>query len=130
MPLDLQPITGVPLDIQGDWSVVELRDADTGNLSSIDPAEPAMTITFGDGDFGLSAGCNGIEGDLFALDGEHHVVGNMFSTMLLCPEDQDEQERRLWQAFPESGHYHLVGDYLYLFEESGELVITLMEMTE
>jgi heat shock protein HslJ len=58
-------------------------------------------------------------------DGKHHVVGTMFSTMLLCPEDQDEQARRLWQAFPETGHYHRLGDYLYQFEENGELVIIL-----
>ena len=130
MPLDLQPITGVPLDIQGEWSVVEIRNDDTGTLSSIDAAEPAMTISFGDGTFGLSAGCNGIGGDIFARDGEYHVVGNMFSTLRLCPEEQDEQERWLWQAFPETGHYHRLGDYLYLFEEGGELVVILADKTQ
>jgi heat shock protein HslJ len=124
-PLNLPPITGVPMDIQGEWQVIELRDEDTGNLSSIDPIEPEMTISFRDGTFSLSAGCNGIGGDIFVRDGQHQVVGNMFSTMMLCPEEQDLQERRLWRAFPETGHYHRIGDYLYLFTDDGSLSISL-----
>ena len=125
LPQILIPITGVPVDIQGEWQVTELRDGDTGNFSVIDPTEPEMTISFGDGTFGLSARCNAIFGDIFARDGRHQVVGKMFSSMKLCPEEQDQQEKRLWQAFPEKGHYHRVGDFLYLFDKNGELAIAL-----
>ena len=130
MPLNLQPIIGVSMDIQGEWQVIELRDEDTGNFSSVGPTEPEMTISFRDGTFGLSAGCNGIGGDIFVRDGQHQVVGNMFSTMMLCPEEQDQQERRLWQAFPETGHYHRIGDYLYLFTDDGELSLSLTISTQ
>ena len=84
---DIQPVTQVSPEIRGNWRVMEIRDDQSENLVAIGPNEPEMTISFEDGTFGLSAGCNGIGGDIFARDGEHHVVGDMFSTMMLCPEE-------------------------------------------
>ena len=125
-PMDIQPITQVSPEIRGTWRVIEVRDGQSENLVAIDPNEPEMTISFEDGTFGLSAGCNGIGGDIFARNGEHHVVGDMFSTMMLCPEDQDQQERRLWRAFPEDGYHHRVANHLHLFGENGQLMLTLV----
>lgn len=126
IPMDIQPITQVSPEIRGTWRVIEIRDGQSENLIAIAPNEPEMTISFEDGTFGLSAGCNGIGGDIFARDGEHHVVGDMFSTMMLCPEDQDQQERRLWRAFPEDGYHHRVANHLHLFGENGQLMLTLV----
>jgi heat shock protein HslJ len=122
-PIILQVVTEVPAEIRGDWRVVAIRDVD--GMTAVAAEEPAMTIAFNGDGFGLSAGCNGVGGDLFARDGAHHVVGDTFSTMMLCPEPLDRQERRLWQAFPEDGHYHRIGQYLYLFDGDGQLSLAL-----
>lgn len=122
----LPTITLVPPELTGKWRVIEIRNQDAPNTVAVDEDEPKMTISFGDGRFGLSASCNGIQGQIFARDGQHHVVGQMMSTMIACPENKDRQERRLWQAFPEQGHYLRVADYLHLFTADGQLVLTLI----
>jgi heat shock protein HslJ len=122
-PITLQPVTEVPADLRGDWRVVAIRDE--AGMTAVAAEEPAMTIAFNGDGFGLSAGCNGVGGDLFARDGAHHVVGDTFSTMMLCPDPLTRQEKRLWQAFPEDGHYHRIGQYLYLFDRDGQLSLAL-----
>ncbi len=122
-PITLQPITEVPSELRGKWQVVAIRDE--AGVTAVAAEEPAMTIVFNGDGFGLSAGCNGAGGDLFARDGAHHVVDDMFSTMKLCPDPLDRQERRLWRAFPEDGHYHRIGQYLYLFDGDGQLSLAL-----
>ena len=126
----LQFITLVPPELTGKWRVIEIRDQDAPNTVAVDDDEPKMTILFGDGRFGLSASCNAIQGQIFARDGQHHVVGQMMSTMIACPENKDRQERRLWQTFPERGHYHRIADYLHIFTEDGRLVLTLVQANE
>jgi len=130
IPENIRLIRQVSPEIRGNWRVIEIRDDQADSLVHVAPSEPEMIINFEDGSFGLSAGCNGVGGDIFARDGEHHVVGDMFSTMILCVEELDEQERRLWRAFPENGHYHRVADYLHLFGENGQLMLTLVTTTD
>lgn len=125
-PADVQPVTQVSQEIRGNWLVIEIRDDPAKSLIQIDPNEPEMTISFEEGSFGLSAGCNAVGGHIFARDGDHNVVGNVFSTTLLCAEAFEQQERRLARAFPEDGHYLRVTDYLYLFSKSGQLMLTLL----
>lgn len=126
LPGMLKAIAEVPPELTGKWVVLEIRDQGARNTVYVKKKEPRMTISFGNGQFGLSAGCNGIQGKIFARDGQHHVVGRMISTMIACPKAEDRQERRLWQAFPERGHYHRVDNHLHLFEEDGQLVLTLV----
>lgn len=128
--LRLSPVV-IPLNdraLQGDWSVVEWRDAQTGALVSLDAERPVI-VGFTHSAVSMSAGCNGISGGARATNGQLTIAGNQLrSTLRACAADIMEREAHLLRSMPMQGFYHVIGQTLHVFDGTGVLQISLQRL--
>jgi putative lipoprotein len=85
----------------------------------------ASTLTFeADDRISGSAGCNGYFGS-WGLEGDEVVFGHIGATMMMCPDEQMEQERRFLEALNGTDRFRINAGKLELFSATGEQSMVL-----
>jgi len=123
---DLRFLPYVEQELQGSWRVISFLNMDTGLVEPVYEDSENVWVRFGSGDLSVSAGCNPIWGDVYANNGRVELIDGLFSTMRACPASDHEEEDRFLEIMPFDGHYFVIDDRLHLFNEGGELQVTLL----
>lgn len=111
--------TNVDAAIEGLWHVLQISDGRTGKMHVVSPSEPQMTIHFVNGYANLSAGGNGIGGEISASEGKYAIARYMTTTLKACDDVNTRQELRLSKAFSDRGSYQLKDGTLNLSNMDG-----------
>jgi heat shock protein HslJ len=98
------------------WTLIEL---DTDRPA---PAEPAITLTFADGQISGSGGCNNYTGG-FSLGGDYISVmsiGPVASTQMACDDDIQSRENAYFAALQNVSQWSYVVGQLAMYYTSGD----------
>jgi len=106
------------------WQLTDYVDAE-GHTQSALPDAPAF-ITFEDGQFSASTGCNGLSGS-YEVDGQQisFQLGPM--TMRACSEPQADQESGFLNGLHKAARYELKAGGLTLMDADGNQLLTFSE---
>ena len=106
------------------WQLTDYVDAE-GHTQSALPDAPAF-ITFEDGQFSASTGCNGLSGS-YEVDGQQisFQLGPM--TMRACSEPQADQESGFLNGLHKAARYELKAGSLTLMDADGNQLLTFSE---
>lgn len=120
-PMLLQelPVAGEPLLEETRWELA--------SLPGIDPISDSTRYTLEFNESGLVAGradCNRLSGQFVAMDGEI-TLSALAMTRAACPEGS--VGTRYAAAVSAAGIYRVEQDQLLLYEENGELLVTLVK---
>jgi heat shock protein HslJ len=87
------------------------------------------TISFGaDEQVTGNAGCNGYFG-AWATDGEMILFGHLGATMMMCPEEQMDQEESFMEALGSAERFEVREGKLYIFSAGGDPPLVLRAHT-
>jgi heat shock protein HslJ len=108
----------LPAQLEGtEWVLVRYGPAAA-------PVEPLVdnppTLSFDNGSLGGTTGCNSYGGD-FRVEGDQLIVGDIFQTLIACPEPIMQQEEAYLGALRTVETFTLVDERLTLYHEGGEL---------
>lgn len=123
---DLRLLPYVEEELQGSWRVISFLNMESGLVEPVYEDVENVWVRFGSGDLSVSAGCNPIWGDVYANNGRVELIDGLFSTMRACPASDHEEEDRFLEIMPFDGHYFVIDDRLHLFNEGGQLQVTLL----
>jgi heat shock protein HslJ len=87
------------------------------------------TISFGaDEQVTGNTGCNGYFGS-WATDGEMILFGHLGATMMMCPEEQMDQEESFMEALGSAERFEVREGKLYIFSAGGDPPLVLRPHT-
>jgi heat shock protein HslJ len=99
-----------------------------GPVDSTTPAVPdaEATLIFGeDGTLSGSTGCNDLGGD-YTIEGDQIRLGQIVSTLTLCPDLQMAQEEAMLRVLTETAPFKIEGDTLTITKDGMVLVFEAM----
>lgn len=107
--------------LTGEWKLISYGDA-----SNPSPAIAGVdtSITFNDGKFGGTVGCNSFGAD-YTSEGSSIHIGSVVSTMMFCEETSAQESAVLGILSDKTLNVSVSGDQLKLVTEDGTSVIVL-----
>ncbi len=121
---DVQDLAG------SEWDVVQYNNGRMAVVSVLNGTE--LTALFGDnGELSGSAGCNQYIGS-YTIDGNTIQIGQLGSTMRLCPEPQGimEQEQAFMAALQSAATFSIEGDMLQMRTADDALAVVMTRRVE
>ncbi len=106
------PLEGTP------WELTTLNNGENAMVSAL--PDTYVTANFNDGEINGSAGCNNYFGSYEATE-DTISIGPLASTMMLCPDPINEQERLFLAALESAATYQIIVNRLELISEDGAL---------
>ena len=107
--------------LTGEWKLISYGDA-TNITPAIANAE--TSITFNNGKFGGTVGCNSFGAD-YTSEGSSIHIGSVVSTMMFCEETSAQESVVLGIVSDKTLNVSMNGDRLTLTSEDGKSVIVL-----
>ncbi|MCF7985629.1 MAG: META domain-containing protein [Thiohalocapsa sp.] len=114
--------------LEGTQWRIETYRAD-GAMQPILGGENAV-VSFDDGRFSGSAGCNRLMGGYSIDGGTLKMTSQMASTMMACDPPLMEQERAVVDAISRAARYRIDGGRLEILDAGGEPLLTLAELRQ
>ena len=107
--------------LTGEWKLISYGDA-----SNPSPAIAGVdtSITFNDGKFGGTVGCNSFGAD-YTTEGSTIHIGSVVSTMMFCEETSAQESAVLGILSDKTLSISVSGDQMKLVTEDGTSVIVL-----
>jgi heat shock protein HslJ len=121
---DVQDLAG------SEWDVVQYNNGRMAVVSILNGTE--LTALFGDtGELSGSAGCNQYIGS-YTIDGNTIQIGQLGSTMRLCPEPEGimEQEQAFMAALQSAATFSIEGDMLQMRTADDALAVVMTRRVE
>ena len=108
-------------NLTGEWKLVSYGDA-----AAPTPALPGVdtSISFEDGQFGGTVGCNSFGGD-YKINGDQMSIGSVFSTMMFCDQTSAQESAVLAILSGKTMTITQNGNLLTLSSTDGKSVVTL-----
>jgi len=108
-----------PLPLEGTaWELTTLNNGENAMVSAV--PDTYVSANFNQGEINGSAGCNNYFGSYQATD-DTISIGPLASTMMLCPEPVNEQERLFLAALESAATYQVIANRLELINADGAL---------
>ena len=107
--------------LEGDWKLVSYGNAanPTSALPNVD-----TTISFKEGQFGGTVGCNSFGGD-YKVNGDQLTIGSIISTMMFCEATSAQESVVLGILSDQTLKFSLSGNQLTLTSQDGSSVVVL-----
>jgi heat shock protein HslJ len=107
--------------LTGEWKLISYGDAANPSpaIAGVD-----TSITFNDGKFGGTVGCNSFGAD-YTTEGSSIHIGSVVSTMMFCEETSTQESAVLGILSDKTLNVSVSGDQLKLVTEDGTSVIVL-----
>ena len=107
------------------WAVVEIAGA------AVEAQDPPTLTLDAENNFALYGGCNRFVGTAeIGEDGQFRLPENFAGTLMACPPEREQLERRVLEAFRSVTGYARNENGLALMDEAGETVMRLVERPE
>jgi heat shock protein HslJ len=108
-------------NLTGEWKLVSYGDA-----AAPTPALPSVdtSISFEDGQFGGTVGCNSFGGD-YKINGDQMSIGSVFSTMMFCDQTSTQESAVLAILSDQTMTVTQSGNQLTLSTTDGKSIVTL-----
>lgn len=108
-------------NLTGEWKLVSYGDAaaPTSALPGVD-----TSISFEDGQFGGTVGCNSFGGD-YQMNGDQLRIGSVFSTMMFCDQTSTQESAVLAILSDQTMTITQSGNQLTLSSTDGKSIVTL-----
>ncbi|MBN8583032.1 MAG: META domain-containing protein [Anaerolineae bacterium] len=108
-------------NLTGEWKLVSYGDA-----AAPTPALPGVdtSISFEDGQFGGTVGCNTFGGD-YKINGDQMSIGSVFSTMMFCDQTSTQESAVLAILSDQTMTVTQSENLLTLSSTDGKSVVTL-----
>ena len=112
---------GTSVNLAGEWALVSYGDA-----AAPTPALPGVdtSITFDEGQFGGTVGCNSFGGD-YKINGDQMSIGSVFSTMMFCDQTSTQESAVLAILSDQTMTVTQSGNQLILSSADGKSVVML-----